>query len=81
MSVRALLAELGAGDGDGSIDFPFSLISGDRGDAVFVRFAQGEVLMGVDDVDESPVPTVALTPLEAVRVAAALLHAARGAAT
>jgi hypothetical protein len=77
--LRPLLLELGEA---GEPPLPFMLVSTDRGDAVSVRVGEpGEVLVALDDVDESPVPTAALTPLEAVRVAAALLHAAREAAT
>ncbi len=62
---------------------PFDLVSSAHGDSVVVDVAAGEtpeVLLTIDDVDETFVPTAALTPLEALRVAAALVAAAREAA-
>jgi hypothetical protein len=79
VTLRPLLVGLLAA---GEPPLPFMLVSADRGDAVSVRVSEpGEVLVALDDVDDSPVPTAALTPLEALRVAAALMHAAREAAT
>jgi hypothetical protein len=80
--IRELLAELGDGDGsDGRPpQLPFLLVSADRGDAISIRSGAGEVLIAIDDVDDTPVPTVAVTPLEALRISKALLIAAKEAA-
>lgn len=59
---------------------PYFLESGQRGDTVLVRVNEGEVLVALDDVDETELPTAALSPLEAMKFAAALVAAAREAA-
>jgi hypothetical protein len=78
MTLRPMLLELGEVGEPGP---PFTLVSSDRGDAIGVRFAPGVVSVTLDDVDESAVPTALLTPFEALQLAAALLHAAKEAAT
>ena len=45
-----------------------------------MRVNEGEVLVALDDVDETELPTAALSPLEAMKFAVALVAVAREAA-
>jgi hypothetical protein len=62
---------------DGSSE-PFNgLVELARGDSITLSSSQGFVLLSVDDVDETFIPTAQLTPDEAEILASKLNYAAR----